>query len=114
MVYSRFGRVALGLMLSCASVSYPLAAGTVRAAAAADTGLIVVQAQGTEEGELSPRYEPVAPEPKSSYNDSYLFAMTRGVADSTIHPAGKVPLFLLTIPLDLALLPFATIAGFFG
>ena len=51
---------------------------------------------------------------KSWYNDSYIFAMTRGVADSTMVPAAKAPLFLLTVPLDLVLLPFAAIGGFFG
>jgi hypothetical protein len=40
--------------------------------------------------------------------------MTRGVADSTIHPAVKAPLFLFTIPLDIVLLPFAAIGGAFG
>lgn len=77
-------------------------------------GTTLAQAGGTEPRELEPRYKPVPPEPKSSYNSSYIFGMTRGVADSTIHPAGKVPLFLLTVPLDLVLFPFAAIGGFFG
>ena len=64
--------------------------------------------------ELQPRYEPVPPEPKSWYNNAYLFAMTRGVADSTMVPAVKAPLFILTVPLDIVLLPFAAIAGCFG
>jgi hypothetical protein len=63
---------------------------------------------------LEPRYQPREPEEKSFYNGSYLFGMTRGVADSTIHPAGKVPLFLLTVPLDIVCLPFAAIGGLFG
>lgn len=64
--------------------------------------------------ELQPRYEP-APVPKKSwYNDSYLFGLTRGVADSTLVPGAKVPLFLLTVPTDLVLLPFAAIGGLFG
>ena len=29
-------------------------------------------------------------------------------------PAAKAPLFLLTVPLDLVLLPFAAIGGLFG
>jgi len=74
----------------------------------------VAQAHGTEPRELEPRYQPVPPEEKSWYNSSYIFGMTRGVAESTIHPAGKVPLFLLTVPLDTVLLPFAAIGGLFG
>ena len=66
------------------------------------------------EGKLEPRYQPREPEPKSSYNKSYIFGMTRGVADSTIHPSVKAPLFLFTIPLDIVLLPFAAIGGAFG
>jgi len=63
---------------------------------------------------LEPRYQPREPEEKSWYNNSYIFGMTRGVADSTIAPAGKAPLFLLTVPLDIILLPFTIIGGLFG
>ena len=47
------------------------------------------------------------------YNSDYIFGMSKGVANSTIHPAVKPLLFVLTIPLDLAFLPFAAIGGFF-
>lgn len=74
----------------------------------------VAQASDAQPRELQPRYEPVPPPQKSWYNDSYIFAMTRGVADSTLVPAAKAPLYLLTVPLDLVLLPFAAIGGLFG
>lgn len=48
------------------------------------------------------------------YNSEYIFALTRGLANSTMHPAGKVPLFIFTLPLDVVFLPFAAIAGLFG
>jgi hypothetical protein len=76
--------------------------------------IVVAQAGGTEPRELEPRYKPVPPQPESAYNDAYIFALTRGVADSTLHPAAKVTLFPVTVVLDLVYLPFATIAGFFG
>jgi hypothetical protein len=47
------------------------------------------------------------------YDSSYLFGMTKGVADSTMTPAFKPLVFLLTVPLDIVLLPFAAIGGFF-
>ncbi len=50
----------------------------------------------------------------SGYNSEYLFALTRGLANSSINPAGKVPLFIFTLPLDVVFLPFAAIAGLFG
>ncbi|MGH7787403.1 MAG: hypothetical protein ACRERC_11085 [Candidatus Binatia bacterium] len=77
---------------------------------------VIQLAQETEPPprELEPRYQPVPPQPKSWYNDSYIFAMTRGVSDSTLVPAAKAPLYLLTVPLDLVLLPFASIGGLFG
>ncbi len=75
---------------------------------------MTADAAGTTGRELDPRYEPSDPEPPSSYNDDYFFALTRGVSDSTMHPAAKVPLFLLTVPLDLVFLPFAAIGGLFG
>ncbi len=64
-------------------------------------------------GKLEPRYQPREPVPEPFYNGDYLFAMSRGVANSTIHPAGKLPLLVLTIPFDIVFLPFAAIAGFF-
>lgn len=76
--------------------------------------LQVAQAGGTEPRELEPRYQPAPVEEKGWYNDSYIFGMTRGVAESTMHPAVKVPLFVLTVPLDLVFLPFAALGGMFG
>ncbi len=49
-----------------------------------------------------------------SYNSDYLFAISRAIRDSSMHPAGKVVLFIPAIPLDIALSPFAAIAGLFG
>lgn len=49
-----------------------------------------------------------------SYNSDYLFAISRAVRDSRVHPAGKVFLFIPAVPLDIALSPFAAIAGLFG
>jgi hypothetical protein len=87
------------------------------AGAASDTSpqtIELAQAGGTEPRDLEPRYHPAPPEEKSWYNSSYIFAVTRSVADSTLVPAAKVPLYLLTVPVDLVLLPFATIGGLFG
>ena len=66
-----------------------------------------------EAGRIEPTYQPREPEPEPFYNTDYLFPMTRGIADSTIHPAGKGPLFVLSVPLDIAFLPFGIIGGFF-
>jgi hypothetical protein len=74
------------------------------------------QADSGREGSrpLEPRYQPREPEPKPWYNSDYLFGMTRAVTGSTIHPGAQVPLLVLTIPLDIAFLPFAAIGGLFG
>jgi hypothetical protein len=48
-----------------------------------------------------------------TYDSSYVFGMTKGVANSTMAPALKPLVFLVTVPLDIALLPFAAIGGFF-
>jgi hypothetical protein len=52
--------------------------------------------------------------PGWSYNPDYLFAISKAVRDSSVHPAGKVFLFIPAIPLDIVLSPFAAIAGLFG
>jgi len=77
--------------------------------------LQMAQARGTEPRELEPRYKPAPPpEPKGWYNSGYVFGLTRGVAGSTMVPAAKAPLFILTVPLDIVILPFAAIGGLFG
>lgn len=49
----------------------------------------------------------------SGYSWRYYFALTRGVSRSTMVTPLKPPLFLLTIPVDIVLLPFSAIGGFF-
>ena len=64
--------------------------------------------------ELQPRYEPEQPRRShNSYNDEYIFGITRGVADSTMHPAAKIFIFPLTVPFDIVFFPFEVMAGFF-
>ena len=50
---------------------------------------------------------------RSAYNDEYIFVATRTVADANVHPVTKVPLFPLTVILDLVALPVEVVAGFF-
>jgi hypothetical protein len=103
--------------LLIAAVVFLAAASDGSAIAAANDPSDVIQlAQAPEPSprELQPRYEPVPPPEKSWYNSSYIFGMTRGVANSTLVPAVKAPLFVLTVPLDLVFLPFEAIGGCFG
>jgi hypothetical protein len=80
-----------------------------------DTGPVVVaQEGGTTGGELEPRYKPVPPEEESWYNSGYIFAFSRELANSTLHPVAKAPLFVLALPLDVVTLPFTIIGGMFG
>jgi hypothetical protein len=65
-----------------------------------------------EPGGLEPTYQPRPPPEKEVYSTDYLFAITRSVADSTLVPAAKVPLYFLTIPCDIVFLPIELIAGF--
>ncbi len=49
----------------------------------------------------------------SHFDDEYVFATTRGLNEMEgVHPALKLPLFPVTIVLDIVFLPFAIIAGF--
>lgn len=54
----------------------------------------------------------VASADDTEFNSEYVYVTTRGVSDLNIHPAGKLPLYPITLALDTALLPFAVIAGF--
>lgn len=73
--------------------------------------LLLAQNSGSSGGSLAD-FEKA--QDTGGYNSDYLFALTRGLANSTMHPAGKVPLFIFTLPLDVAFSPFAAIAGLFG
>ncbi len=107
--HNRYRAVAVAMvtLVMQASSSYALLATVPQSET-----IVVAQAEGS--GELTPRYQPVQEEPKSWYNSSYIFGMTRTVAQSTMVPGAKAPLFLFTVPLDIVLLPFAAIGGLFG
>ena len=97
------------VLLTTAGAGHGLPASDVHADA-----IVVAQAAGTEPRPLEPRYQPVQEEPPGWYNASYMFGMTRSVAQSTLSIGLKAPLFLLTVPCDIVLLPFAAIGGLFG
>lgn len=118
----RVAAIALPLLASStagrAEVAAPTAMPSASRAAAPPPQAAVVAQQEAEsdarDGALEPTYPPRPPEPEPpAYDSRYLFALTRGVADSTLVPAAKAPLFLFTLPLDVVLLPFAAIAGLF-
>jgi len=105
--HSRAVAVAVVALVMATSASNALAETAPQRAA-----IVVAQAEGS--GELTPRYQPVQEQPKGWYNPTYMFGVTSTVARSTMVPALKAPLFLLTVPLDIVLLPFAAIGGLFG
>ena len=58
-------------------------------------------------------YDKLDVEDRSGYRTEYIFGMTKGIMKSTLVPALKPVMLLFTVPLDLAFLPFAAVAGFF-
>lgn len=58
-------------------------------------------------------YDKLDVEDRQGYRTEYIFGMTKGIMKSTLVPALKPVLLLFTVPLDLAFLPFAAVAGFF-
>src|SRR5262249_4060786 len=104
-------------LLSVAALLSSVVVGQATRAPATEPPAAIQLAQADQSApprELQPRYEPAPPETPSWYNSSYIFGMTRSVAESTMVPGAKAPLFLLTVPLDLVLLPFEAIGGLFG
>jgi hypothetical protein len=53
-------------------------------------------------------------EDHQGYNSEYLFSFTRGVVDSTMATPVKSALFLITIPVDIVLLPVTALVGIFA
>ncbi len=84
------------LMSSGAAHMTTLEAGTL-AAAAAPPFILAQDALNLEDDE--------------GYSTEYIFGMSKGIMRSTLVPALKPFVLLFTIPLDLAFLPFAAIAG---
>ena len=107
--YTQAVGAAMLVLVTTASGSYAAPTGQVQR-----NTIEVAQAADRQPRELEPRYQPVPPQEKSWYNSSYMFAATRGVAESTMVPAAKVSLYLLTIPFDIVVLPVAAIGGLFG
>jgi len=58
-------------------------------------------------------YDQLDVEDHSGYSSEYIFGMTKGIMRSTLTPALKPVVLLVTVPLDIAFLPFAAIGGFF-
>lgn len=58
-------------------------------------------------------YDKLDVEDRQGYNSEYIFGMTKGIMKSTLVPALKPFFLLFTVPLDIAFLPFSSIAGFF-
>jgi len=73
----------------------------------------LAQADSSESRDSQPCCEAAARERKGSFNDEYVFGLTRGIADSDMHPAAKILVFPMTVPFDFVLLPFEVIGGLF-
>jgi hypothetical protein len=58
-------------------------------------------------------YDSLDLEDHQGYSSEYIFGLTKGVMRSTMVGALKPMVLLLTVPLDIAFLPFAAIGGFF-
>lgn len=112
----------LGLVAGAERAAADEAAVLEAAPAPAPEPILLAQDGGTTPRELEPAYPAPDPGRPGPYNDrereiwngDYVFGITRSLVKSTIVPAGKAPLFILTVPLDVAFLPFALIGGFFG
>ncbi len=48
------------------------------------------------------------------YNPEYLFGVTRGLSDQDISPWCEGAAWVVTVPFDIANLPFTALAGLFG
>jgi len=48
------------------------------------------------------------------YNTEYIFGVTRGLKDQSIPPLCEGVAWIVTVPFDIANLPFTALAGLFG
>ena len=114
----RRGRVWIGPGLALALCLAPVRAGTEGGAVVISDPAnppgdeAVVQLDARESPWVSASVEDRAAD--SGYNSDYLFGLSRGLAGSTLSPAIKPVFFVVTVPLDVALFPFALIGGLFG
>mgnify|MGYP007059391096 CR=1 FL=1 len=110
----KFVLMMVAMWWSAASLVGPAPVAAADVSAAANDAPAVVQVAQAPDGDLEPRYQPAPPETAASWSNAYIFALSRGLANSTLHPAARAPLFLFTVPLDIALLPFGLVGGLFG
>jgi hypothetical protein len=106
---------ALALLVSAATPGAALApdARTGESGPAVERPALLADAPSEPMARYMARDEALVLESNEGYNSGYIFGMTKGIANSTVHPAVKPVIFLVTIPLDLVLLPFAAIGGLF-
>jgi len=77
--------------------------------AASLTALVLLSAVPAFADRYDDRYD----HHRGGYNDEYIFVATRSLSEADVHPAAKVPLFPVTVVLDLVALPVEVIAGLF-
>ena len=73
----------------------------------------IVPAHAVEGSQVVRAGSPKLEEDKEGWDDRYVFAMTKAVADSTMATGVKPLVMFFTIPVDFVLLPVTLIAGFF-
>jgi hypothetical protein len=52
-------------------------------------------------------------EESRGYSTEYMFGMSKAIRRSTLNPALKPAVWIVTVPLDIVFLPFAALGGFF-
>lgn len=101
--------VTTGTCIAAPTDSFPSASTSQDASVSVE----LAHAQETASSHSQPHHGHDETRQDGSYNDEYVFGLTRGIAESSMHPAAKILVFPMTVPLDLALLPFEVIGGLF-
>ena len=90
----------------------PGAALAIGANADSDSAVIEPIAQAEELPALMLK-DALVLEEREGYNSEYIFGMTKAIVNSTLNPALKPLVCIITVPLDLVGLPFAALIGAF-
>jgi len=77
------------------------------------------QLRAERASETEPERQPVEIDPggiedptEKDWSGRHMFSLTRGLARSSLRPAIRTPLYLVTVPVDLVLLPVTAFVGF--
>lgn len=104
-------RFTLIVLAACVAIASGMPGAALAIGEGADSDSVVTEPIAQEELPALMLKDALVLEEREGYNSEYIFGMTKGILNSTLNPALKPLVCILTVPLDIVGLPFAALLG---